>query len=68
MEEYGLFIHGTASGVASIAVWEGLRCIVAGPALLAIGSLVSIAVIHQLRRSHMRHQRALAKLHAEVDR
>lgn len=37
MEEYGLFIHGTASGVASVAAWEALRCVFAGPSLIFIG-------------------------------
>lgn len=62
MEEYGLFIHGTASGVASIAVWEGLRYVLVGPSLLLVGSAISVAVIHQLRRMHIKHQKAMEKL------
>lgn len=39
-----------------------MRYIIVGPGLLFVGMAVSTVVIHQLRRLHMKHQRAMEAL------
>lgn len=62
MDEDGLaFIHGLASAVAASSVWEVLRAILTGWALLVVGATASGVVFHFVHRAH---NRARAKLMA----
>lgn len=53
-----LWIHGTSAGCMSIGLWEALRTLLAGPALVVVYCGATFLGLHAVRLHHRRVTRA----------
>jgi hypothetical protein len=53
-EDYLLFAHSTAAGVASVSIWECMRTLIEGGVLIAVSMALSTITVHLLYRHHKR--------------